>query len=263
MYDIMYHISIKRECFMTKKVLTLSILAAVSMASATEIITDKAKLDEIKNISKVFDNPALEIKAAIDKDSVYFVKAEGKSQNGIQKVMAFVDKKTGAVYFGNGVDKEGQLLKFPIDSKTIKDGVSFSYGNGKKEIYLVTDPECPYCKRFEKNAQGKLKDYTVHVILFPLSFHKKSPAMVEWIMKGKDDKERASRFEKLMLNSSTEYSSLIKDPKQPFKYSDATNAAMKRATKATLELGVMGTPMVFDSSFNPASQEELFAPNKK
>ncbi|SFV63315.1 thiol:disulfide interchange protein [hydrothermal vent metagenome] len=248
---------------MTKKILTMGILTMVSLASATDIITDKAKLDEIKSISKVFLNPALEIKAAIDKDSVYFIKAEGKSPNGSQKIMAFVDKKTGAVYFGNGVDKEGKLLKFPSDAKVIKDGVSFSYGSGKKEIYLVTDPECPYCKRFEKNAQGKLKDYTVHVILFPLSFHKKSPAMVEWIMQGKDDAERADRFKKIMLDGSTEYSSLIKDAKKPFNYSDDTKEKMERSASAVQELGARGTPMVFDDSFNGVSQEELFSTKQK
>ena len=248
---------------MKKKILTLSILAAVSLASATEVITDKAKLDEIKKLSKVFDNHALEIKAAIDNDSVYFIKAEGKSPNGSQKVMAFVDKKTGSVYFGNGVDNEGKLLKFPIDSKVIKDGVSFSYGNGKKEIYLVTDPECPYCKKFEKDAEGKLKDYTVHVILFPLSFHKNAPAMVEWVMQGKDNTERAERFKKLMLKNSTEYTSLAKNSKKKFDYSDRTREAMEKSMKAVLELGVRGTPMVYDGSFDPLSQEELFGVAQK
>ncbi len=248
---------------MKKKILTLGILAVVSIASATEIITDQAKLDEIKGLSKVFDNPRLVIKAAIDKDSVYFVKAEGKSQNGSQKVMVFVDKKTGMVYFGNAADKEGKLLRFPSDVKVIRDSVSFSYGSGKKEIYLVTDPECSYCKRFEKNAKGKLNDYTVHVILFPLSFHKNAPAMVEWIMQGKDDKEKAERFEKIMLDGSKEYSSLIKDAKKPFNYSDDTKASMEKSIKAVLELDVRGTPSVFDNSFNPVSPEKLFGIKQK
>jgi len=248
---------------MNKKILIFGMLAIANTLNATEIILDKVKLDEIKNISKVFLNPALEIKAAIDKDSVYLVKCEGKSPNGSQKVMAFVDKKTGSVYFGNGVDKDGNLIKFPSDEKVVKNGISFSYGSGKKEIYLVTDPECPYCKRFEKNAQGKLKDYTVHVILFPLKFHKKAPMMVEWIMQGKDDAEKIERYQKMMLEESTEYNSLTKDDKKPFSYSSDIKDKIEKSMKAALELDARGTPMVFDSSFNPLSQEALFGTPQK
>jgi len=248
---------------MRKKILTLGLLAVVSFANAAEVITDRVKLDEIKNLSKVFLNPALEIKAAIDKDSVYFVKCEGKSQHGLQRVMAFVDKKTGAVYFGNGVDRDGELLEFPSDAKVVKDGVSFSYGSGKKEIYLVTDPECSYCRKFAKNSQGKLQEYTVHVILFPLGFHKDAPAMAEWVMGGKDDAEKAERYEKIMLGGSTEYSSLVKDPKKPFSYSSDVSQTIARSKKAAVELDVRGTPMLFDSSFHPLSQQELFGIQQK
>jgi len=248
---------------MNKKILIFGILAIANTLNATEIILDKAKLDEIKNISKVFLNPTLEIKAAIDKDSVYFVKCEGKGPNGSQKVMAFVDKKTGSVYFGNAADKDGKLIQFPVDPKIIKDGISFSYGNGKKEIYLVTDPECPYCKRFEKNIQGKLKDYTVHVILFPLNFHKKAPMMVEWIMQGKDDAEKIKRYQKMMLADTTEYNSLTKDDEKPFSYSSDIKDKIEKSMKAVLELDARGTPMVFDSSFNPLSQEVLFSTLQK
>ncbi len=149
-------------------------------------------------------------------------------------------------------------ILFPKDAQTIKEGVAFSYGTGSKEIYIITDPECPYCTRFEKSVHGKLSDYTVHVIFFPLSFHKKAPAMVDWIMQGKDDAAKKERFEQVMLKGSTAYSSLIKDANKPYVYTEAIRPAMKKMQAAVLELNVRGTPAIYDKDFNPVSQDQLF-----
>ncbi len=250
---------------MKKKTMMISVLIAgvVTSMNAADVKLDTAKLKEIRATTKVLQSPALTIRDGIDKDSVYFLKLEAKSQRGSQMITAFVDKKTGAVYFGNGVDKEGKPMAFPKEAQVIKDGISFSYGTGKKELYIVTDPECPYCVKFEKALDGKLDDYTVHVILFPLSFHKNAPVMVEWIMEGKNDAEKRERFEQLMLKKSTTYKSLIKDPKKPFKYSVQTQEKMNKTLKAVQELDVRGTPMTYDSSFNELPRSVLFGAEKK
>ena len=121
----------------------------------------------------------------------------------------------------------------------------------------MTDPECPFCTKFEKAISGKLDEYTVHVILFPLSFHKKAPAMVEWIMQGKDDVQKQKRFEEIMLKGSTQYEALIKDDKKPFVYSAAVEEEMKKVDRAIMELNLRGTPAIYDANFNPLSQSQL------
>src|SRR5690606_24981829 len=40
-------------------------------------------------------------------------------------------------------------------------------GNGRRKIAVFSDPNCPYCKRFEEDL-AKLDDVTVHVFLFPV-----------------------------------------------------------------------------------------------
>ncbi len=244
-------------------ILTVLIAGVTTGINAADVKLDTAKLKEIRATTKVLQNPALTIKDGIDKDSVYFLKLDAKSQRGSRIITAFVDKKTGAVYFGNGVNKDGKPMAFPKEGKIIKDGISFSYGTGKKELYLVTDPECPYCMKFEKALTGKLDDYTVHVILYPLPFHKKAPAMVEWIMEGKDDLHKRERFEELMLKKSTEYKALIKDPKKPFKYTAQTQEKVSKALKAVQELGARGTPIAYDSKFNEIPRSALLGPKKK
>ena len=129
----------------------------------------------------------------------------------------------------------------------------------------MTDPECPYCVKFEKAAEGKLDEYRVHVILYPLPFHKKAPAMVEWIMQGKSDAERKKRLSQITLKNSTEYKALITDTKKPFKYTPETQEQMNKSLKAARELGARGTPATYDASFTqvPWSNVVGAAPKEK
>jgi len=245
---------------MKKKLLisTISILSIITQIGAKEIDKDK-----IRSMNKILQDPALTIKDVLDRGDIYFIRVEAKSQRGSRMFTAFVDKDNSRVYFGNGFDKDGSLITFPADPTIVKDGISFSYGDGKKEIYLVTDPECPYCAKFEREMDGKLGDYRVHVILYPLPFHKKAPAMAEWIMQGGDDIERHKRFRDIMLNSSKEYKSLIKDPKKPFVYTADIKKSIMKAKKAVVELSAKGTPMVFDTSFKQIPRSALLQKSTK
>jgi thiol:disulfide interchange protein DsbC len=244
---------------MKKRVLMINVIAAMlaTGVNAADVKLDAEKLKEIKANTKILQNPTLHLKDAIDKDSVYFLKLEARSQRGSRVLNAFLDKKTGAVYFGEGYDKNGAKMTFPKEAKIIKDGISFSYGTGTKDLYLVTDPECPYCVKFEKELKGKLKEYRVHVILYPLSFHKKAPAMVEWVLQGKTEEEKKERLDQIMLQKSTEYKALITDAKKPFKYTEEVQKSVTKALKAVQELGARGTPATFDAAFNPVPRSAL------
>ena len=249
---------------MNKMLLTLTTaMALMTTLNAGDPIVDKAKLQEIKTKNKVLQDPVLTIKGAIEKPESYILKLEAKSPQGSQLITAFLDKKTSELYIGSAYGKDGKAILFPKDAKVVKEGVAFSYGKGSKDIYIVTDPECPYCSKFEKAIAGKLDDYRVHVVLFPLSFHKKAPAMVEWIMQGKDDAEKKEKFEELMLKGSTKYKELIKDEKKPFVYSSATQQHIDKSNKTAMELNVRGTPAIYDANFNPLSQDQLLKPKGK
>jgi thiol:disulfide interchange protein DsbC len=238
--------------------MTFSVTAVLmSTLYAVETVVDPAKFPDLKKMNVVLQDPVLSIEGAIEKPESYILKLMAKSQHGSQNITAFLNKKTSELYIGSAYDKEGNTIEFPKDPRIIKDGVAFSYGKGSKDIYLVTDPECPYCSKFEKAAKGKLDDYTVHVILFPLSFHKKSPAMTEWIMLGKDDAEKKARFEEVMFKGSKKYAELIKDAKKPFVYSAEAEVYIKKSKAAAREMNMRGTPALYDAEFNPLSQDEV------
>ncbi len=248
------------------KALLFSLTATAILLSplfSKEKMVDPAKFPELKKMNAVLQDPVLTIKGAIEKPESYILKLEARSPQGSQNITAFLNKKTSELYIGSAYDKEGKMIDFPKDAKIVKEGVAFTYGTGKKEIYLITDPECPYCSRFEQDANGKLDDYTVHVILFPLSFHKKSPAMTEWIMMGKDDVEKKARFKEVMLKGSKKYKKLIKDEQKPFVYSSEAQAYIKKSGEAARELNMRGTPALYDAEFNPLSQDQVLESAKK
>jgi len=72
----------------------LLILGLTTCSNAQTVIKDQAKLDELKSMSKVLQDPIITIKGAIDKKSVYILKVEVKSPSGLQNITAFLDKKT-------------------------------------------------------------------------------------------------------------------------------------------------------------------------
>ena len=52
-------------------------------------------------------------------------------------------------------------------SLPFKDAVVWKNGNGKRRIAVFADPNCGYCKRFERGLQ-ELKDVTVYTFLIPI-----------------------------------------------------------------------------------------------
>jgi thiol:disulfide interchange protein DsbC len=62
------------------------------------------------------------------------------------------------------------------DLKQLDSLTAFSLGRGRRTIYLVTDPQCPYCKQAENLLKKMVEkeDLTVRFILFPLESYKGS-----------------------------------------------------------------------------------------
>ncbi|RUM74664.1 MAG: hypothetical protein DSZ12_05115 [Sulfurovum sp.] len=230
----------------------ISLLLSTVLSAEIHYLS-KEKIAELSKKSKFLSKPYMKIIEGIDENNTYFLDLiyRGKPIN------CFIDKKTGVLYKGERYDAEGKISTF-IKSpqrmakfkKAVTDGVSFSYGNGKKDLYIFTDPECPYCRRFEQQAKGLLDDYKVHVILYPLRFHKHAPAMTEWILQGANDKEKHVRMEKLMVEDNQEYKAFESKDKKPFKYSDTVQKILNRGVQAVRFLNVRGTPAVFDEHFN-------------
>lgn len=64
-------------------------------------------------------------------------------------------------------ERIAKLTAIDFDSLPLKDAVVWKAGNGKRRIAVFSDPNCGYCKRFEKELTG-MKDVTVYTFLIPI-----------------------------------------------------------------------------------------------
>ena len=62
------------------------------------------------------------------------------------------------------VDK---LTAISFDALPVKDAFTVVRGNGKRKFAVFEDPNCGYCKRFERDLQ-KVDNVTVYMFLYPI-----------------------------------------------------------------------------------------------
>jgi len=60
-----------------------------------------------------------------------------------------------------------KLLAIDFDKLPIKDAVVFKQGSGARKMAVFADPNCGYCKRFERDIAG-MKDVTIYTFLVPI-----------------------------------------------------------------------------------------------
>jgi len=60
-----------------------------------------------------------------------------------------------------------KLSAVPFDQLPLKNTFSQVRGNGKRKLVVFADPNCGFCKRFEKDLQ-KLNDVTIQHVLYPI-----------------------------------------------------------------------------------------------
>jgi thiol:disulfide interchange protein DsbC len=60
-----------------------------------------------------------------------------------------------------------KLSAIDFASLPTQDAFTIVRGNGKRQLAVFADPNCGYCRRFEKDLKG-IDDVTVHVYLYPI-----------------------------------------------------------------------------------------------
>jgi len=85
----------------------------------------------------------------------------------------YVDREASVIIIGRIVDaksgrdlteaRQRQLTAIKWDSLPLHWAITSKRGSGRRKIAIFSDPNCPYCKRFETDLE-KLDDVTVHVL---------------------------------------------------------------------------------------------------
>jgi thiol:disulfide interchange protein DsbC len=75
-----------------------------------------------------------------------------------------VDTKTGANLTEERIAK---LTAIDFASLPLKDAIVFKQGNGTRKLVVFADPNCGYCKKFEREL-AQVNDVTVYTFLYPI-----------------------------------------------------------------------------------------------
>ena len=120
-----------------------------------ERIPALAKIDEV---SKTPMNGLYEVR--INDSDILYTDAEGNFllQGNL------IDTRAKRNLTEERIDK---LSAIEFDALPLKDAFIQVKGNGKRKLAVFEDPNCGYCKRFEKDLQ-KVNDVTIYTFLIPI-----------------------------------------------------------------------------------------------
>lgn len=91
---------------------------------------------------------------------VYYVDDEAK----IVIAGQVIDAKSGR---NLTEERQRELNKVNFSALPFQWAITSKRGTGRRKIAILSDPNCPYCKRFEEDL-AKLDDITVHILPYPV-----------------------------------------------------------------------------------------------
>ncbi|MEP6971491.1 MAG: DsbC family protein [Betaproteobacteria bacterium] len=147
-----------------KSLLGVALVATFLSASAQEAVIRKnlaerlPQLQSIDEVSKTPINGLYEIR--VNGTDILYTDAEGNYL--IQGSM--IDTRARRNLTEERVEK---LSAIAFDALPVKDAFTIVRGNGKRKLAMFEDPNCGYCKRFERDLQ-KVDNVTIHVFLYPI-----------------------------------------------------------------------------------------------
>ena len=115
-------------------------------------------LSKIDEVSKTPMNGLYEIR--VNDSDIFYTDAEGNFL--IQGNL--IDTKAKRNLTEERVEK---LSAIDFAALPLKDAFTQVRGNGKRKLAVFEDPNCGYCKRFERDLQ-KVNDVTIHTFLIPI-----------------------------------------------------------------------------------------------
>ena len=144
------------------------LLTSVFVASA--LFGQDAELQKVKNDLennsglKNFNTKILEIQKLKNTDGWYTAIGVQETQQG-NRTFNFTTNKN-VIIFGGAYDiNSGENLSLKVDYNKLKESANYTIGNGEKEYFLITDPECPYCKQLEEKLPLLKDKAKIHVFL--------------------------------------------------------------------------------------------------
>lgn len=148
-----------------------SLLAALWLFTLASAQAQSPETTIRKNLAERLPNlPKIDDVRKTPMEGLFEVRANGTD-------IFYTDAKGDFLVQGNLIDTVGRrnlteertekLLAIDFKTLPIKDAFTLVRGNGKRKLAVFEDPNCGYCKRFERDLQ-KVDNVTVYMFLYPI-----------------------------------------------------------------------------------------------
>ena len=213
---------------MIKKTLAFALVSFISSLSLANVDTVKS------NLSKQHPKLNIENIQATDMKGIYSGSMDGQ--------VVYLGEDAQHILVGSmyrlsdqkNLTQDLVLKQNSIDWKKLplQDAVKSVRGNGKRQIAIFSDPNCPYCKQLEAEL-SKLNDVTIYTFIYPIKTQ--SIAVSKQVFCEKDP--------------ALAWSNLISKGIQPSSKKTCANP-VERNLSLGKSLGLTGTPaIIFSNGF--------------
>lgn len=224
------------------KLIKLILLIALAFPIATTTFAGEKEDAVLKTLKQKY--PATQVNA-VNPSSITGIYEVVMGRN-----IAYTDDAARFVLFGHlfdmqtqkdlTADRLAQLNKIEWASLPLANAIQTIKGNGKRQLAIFSDPDCPYCKSLEASLE-KLDNVTIYTFLLPLaSLHPQaeSKAVAIWCSK----------------NPSNAWRHWMVKAEEPKASTDCKNPIKENIALGQL-LGINGTPTLIapDGSMKPGA----------
>ena len=147
------------QVFTSICLLLASTFSLAQDANLKKILSERLpSLPKIEEISKTPMPGVFEIR--VQGNEIFYADAKGDFL--IQGALIDTKQKRNLTE-----ERTEKLSAVPFDSLPLKFAITQVRGNGKRKLVVFSDPNCGYCKRFERDLQ-KIDNVTLYHLMYPV-----------------------------------------------------------------------------------------------
>lgn len=160
---------------MFKKSMMLGLSLLISPFSFADVDAVKAKLE------KNYPNVKIE--------NIQATEMQGLYSGTLDQKIIYINEDAQHLFVGSmirlkdqhNLTKDLALKDQQVDFKKLplNDAIKTVRGNGKRQLAIFSDPNCPYCKSLEKNLT-QLSDVTIYTFIYPIKNQSIIPSKQVW-----------------------------------------------------------------------------------
>ena len=221
---------------MLKKSLISLVVATLSLNAS---FLSKDTIDKDFNNLDIFKKNGVTVSSVYKEGNIYITNIKG---NNLKDTVYLSEDKQYMFTGGLNTNLNGEILASPVDLEITKNKEAFVFGKGEKEYLLFTDPECPFCKKFEEFLPALEDKVKIRIFYNPLvDMHPTAKEVSKYQMSQKD---KMSIIDILKINNKNpEFINRTYDEKTSKSLENKINEQMKIAD----EFNINSTPTIIDS----------------